>query len=218
MPRAKKKYHYLYKTTNLINNKYYCGMHSTSNLEDGYLGSGLKLRCSIRKYGKENFKLEILEFFDDREKLIEAEIKLITEELIDDEFCMNLMNGGSGGNAGFSTEQYREWASLGGKKAMQKIQNDPELKIKFTKIYSDTLKRTHKEGKIKYGTFIGKNHTEETKNKIGSANSKKQQGKLNSQYGTCWITNSVENKKIKIEELENYISLGWIKGRKIKNA
>ena len=64
-----KKYHYLYKTTNLINNKYYYGIHSTNNLNDGYLGSGKHLRYSIRKYSKENFKREILYYFDNREEL-----------------------------------------------------------------------------------------------------------------------------------------------------
>lgn len=35
-----KKYHFLYKTTNLLNSKVYYGMHSTNDLNDGYLGSG----------------------------------------------------------------------------------------------------------------------------------------------------------------------------------
>ena len=43
-----------------------------------------------------------------------------------------------------------------------------------------------------------------------------QQGEKNSQYGTCWIHNDKENKKIKKDELENYINDGWIKGRKMK--
>jgi hypothetical protein len=46
-----KKFHFIYKTTNLLNNKFYIGMHSTSNLKDGYLGSGTHLRYAIRKYG-----------------------------------------------------------------------------------------------------------------------------------------------------------------------
>jgi hypothetical protein len=44
-------------------------------------------------------------------------------------------------------------------------------------------------------------------------NSIHQQGKNNSQYGTCWITNGKENKKIKKEELNLYIETGFIKGR-----
>lgn len=39
-------------------------------------------------------------------------------------------------------------------------------------------------------------------------------GELNSQFGTCWITKDNNNKKIKKEELDKYLSDGWIKGRK----
>jgi len=61
----------IYITTNLINNKIYVGQHYTST-DDGYLGSGKILKLAIKKYGKENFSREILEFvnennIDDRE-------------------------------------------------------------------------------------------------------------------------------------------------------
>lgn len=61
-------------------------------------------------------------------------------------------------------------------------------------------------------------HTEETKEKIGKVNSIKQKGDKNSQFGTCWITKDNINKKIKKEELESYLSLGWFKGRIINNG
>lgn len=40
-----------------------------------------------------------------------------------------------------------------------------------------------------------------------------QQGVKNNQYGTCWMTNGIENKRIKISDLEGYIALGFVKGR-----
>lgn len=59
-------------------------------------------------------------------------------------------------------------------------------------------------------------HSKETKNKIGLANSLKLKGTNNPMFGKCWIynLNLKENKQIKKEELENYLSLGWLKGRK----
>ena len=90
MARKEKTIHYLYKTTCLVTGKYYIGMHSTSNLDDGYMGSGKRLRYNIRKYGVDNHNKEILEFFETRELLIEAEINAITEDMIVDINCMNL--------------------------------------------------------------------------------------------------------------------------------
>ena len=60
------KYYLVYITTNLINGKFYIGVHETHNLNDGYLGSGKILRNSVYYHGKENFKREILEFCDNK--------------------------------------------------------------------------------------------------------------------------------------------------------
>lgn len=54
-------------------------MHSTINQNDGYMGSGKRLRYSIRKYGKENHTKEILEFLPSREELIIKEIDIVVE-------------------------------------------------------------------------------------------------------------------------------------------
>ena len=74
-----KQFHYTYKTTNLINNKQYVGDHSTNNLDDGYLGSGCLLIKAIKKYGKQNFKKEILEQFNTRIEASKTQIKYINE-------------------------------------------------------------------------------------------------------------------------------------------
>jgi hypothetical protein len=48
-------------------------LHSTNNLEDGYIGSGDRLKSSVRHYGKKNHKLEILEFHDSRDLVMQRE-------------------------------------------------------------------------------------------------------------------------------------------------
>ena len=51
----------VYKIINLINGKYYYGIHSTENIFDGYMGSGKTIVNAIKKYGVENFTKEIIE-------------------------------------------------------------------------------------------------------------------------------------------------------------
>jgi group I intron endonuclease len=85
----------IYKTTNLVNGKYYVGKDEKNNPE--YLGSGLLLNKAIKKYGIENFKKEILESCVTRKELNEREIHWIKElEAIEKGY--NIALGGSGGD------------------------------------------------------------------------------------------------------------------------
>lgn len=93
---SNKKYHYIYKCKNLINNRYYYGMHSTNDLNDKYIGSGTLLKRSINKYGRESFKFEILEYYNSRKELSKREKEIINQDLLKDKFCMNLKPGGDG--------------------------------------------------------------------------------------------------------------------------
>lgn len=87
-------YHYFYKITNKLNDHYYYGIHSTENLNDGYMGSGRKLRRAINKYGIENFEKEILKFFETREECAKYEQEIVTEELVLAKDCYNISLGG----------------------------------------------------------------------------------------------------------------------------
>lgn len=88
------KYHYFYKITNTINNKIYYGIHSTNDLDDGYMGSGRALIRAFKKYGKENFIKEIIKFFDTREELSNYEREQVTEEFIKEDNNYNISIGG----------------------------------------------------------------------------------------------------------------------------
>ena len=113
MTRAdQRKFHYIYKITRQ-DGKYYIGMHSTDDLEDGYFGSGQLLWKSIKKHGKEKHVKEILEFLPSRRELKERERIFVNEEILDDPLCMNLKLGGEGGGKFWSEEQ-RKKASVSG--------------------------------------------------------------------------------------------------------
>lgn len=72
----------IYKTTNLINGRQYIGKDSKNN--PNYLGSGAFLKRAIQKYGKENFKKEILEVCSSQQELTERE-----------EYWLNYYNAGN---------------------------------------------------------------------------------------------------------------------------
>jgi hypothetical protein len=212
-----KKFHYIYKTTNLVNERYYLGMHSTNHLNDGYLGSGKRLYYELNKYGKDNFKIEILHYFNSREELIQAEIVLITEQDINNPNCLNLKKGGSGG---FSKEQVIKGRELANKARLKLLKEDLEFKKKFGESVRKGLKRAKEKG-VKFSniqdnfSWLGKKHKNETIEKMKNVRIVKElsKGESNSQYGTCWITNETESKKISKGSL---IPEGWRLGRKIK--
>lgn len=89
-----------YKTVNSITGHFYFGQHSTLNINDGYLGSGIRLKAAVRKYGRENFKREVVGIHSTREDMNAAEIALITPAVLSDPMCYNLAPGGSGSHAG----------------------------------------------------------------------------------------------------------------------
>lgn len=207
-------YFVIYKITNNIDGKIYIGSHKTNNLNDNYMGSGKLLKRAQKKYGLENFKKDILFTYDNPKEMYLKESEIVNEEFLMLSNTYNLKLGGFGGwdcinnNTDLRISKNRkarvttntlhkdkllEWSSKGGKSNIEKHG-----------INSNFIE----SGKT---SFLGKNHSDEAKLKIGIKNSKSSSGKGNSQYGTMWITNGIENKKIKKDA---HILDGWVKGRK----
>lgn len=152
-----KKYHFIYKTTNLITGMFYIGMHSTDNLDDGYVGSGKRLWYSIHKYGLDNHVREIISFYYSREELSIKESEIIDLELLSLDKCMNMKLGGQYSSGMLGKKHTKEW------------KDNQSLKMKG-RFFSEE----HKE-KIR-SSLKGKTHTKDRKEKIsnslkGNANS-----------------------------------------------
>lgn len=210
--RKEKKYHYIYKTVNILSGKYYLGMHSTDNLNDGYLGSGKRMRYSINKHGKDNHKLIILEFVSTREELKAREKEIINLNEIAKVECMNLMVGGTGGF--ISVEQQRHRSRCAGKALHKKMRDNEEFRKLQCEKLSNSVQKAMDGGKMKTWkdtyNWTGKKHSEESKKKISESKKDQGKGKNNSQFGKCWITNEIINKKIYRGDV---IPEGWRLGR-----
>jgi len=190
-------------------------MHSTSNLEDGYFGSGKILRRSLNKHGKANHLKEILEWCEDRSSLKQREKELVNESLVSDTNCMNLQLGGGGG---FTGEDHRQKFIEGGKPyTWTERWNDPEFYENKSKEASALFKRLHREGvfdNVNNRGMLGKNHSTESKQKMSETKKITGvcSGQNNSQFGLKWITNEVENSRVKPDKIEHYLKLGWTLG------
>lgn len=66
-------YGYIYKTTNLTNDKIYIGQHKCASLDNSYFGSGILILEALSKYGKENFTCEVIEWCETLEEMNEKE-------------------------------------------------------------------------------------------------------------------------------------------------
>lgn len=200
----------VYKVTNILNGKYYIGKHQTKDLDDGYMGSGKLIRRAIRKHGLENFKKEILHVFDNEQDMNQREAELVTVS----EETYNLCDGGKGGwsyvNRSRTSEENAEYGSIGGKSCVEKHlaamkKNLYEHSIRNGKL----LQQKIKDGLLLNG-FKNKRHSEKTKQKMRKH---KNAGEKNGSYGTCWITNETENKKIPKDALDKWLEMGYHKGR-----
>jgi hypothetical protein len=212
MSRKEREFNYIYKITCNVTNKYYIGMHATSNLEDGYFGSGKRIRYSVAKHGKNQHTKEILEFLDNRQQLRDRERELVNEASLLDPLCMNLQIGGEGGFC--STAHQLKCASAGGRT------NTPIKREKAIARMKESNHKMQEIGKFKSiqenCNWNGRHHSVETKDKIREKNSIKQGGTHNSQFGTKWMTHPVHGSiKVKAEECTNYENLGYLPGRKL---
>lgn len=188
----------------------------TKNLNDGYMGSGKLIRRAIKKHGKENFKKEILYVFDNEEAMNAKEAELVVVS----EGTYNLCDGGKGGFGYINSTGKNLYGKNGqsgfGKENLVDGKRQKEiLKEKNTFVqYCDNMSRIKKEFYRKNNSsWLGRKHSIESKIKMSVSSQGKQIGVKNSQYGTCWINDGQNNKKIKKEVLDIWIASGYNKGR-----
>jgi hypothetical protein len=200
------KYHIIYRVTNILNGRYYIGMHSTTNIQDEYLGSGKRIKAEVKKYGKENFTKEIIEVLPSRQSLMLREAELVTTELLSDPLCLNLKNGGEGGWDHIDSAAIEKRArSISKSKIGVKQSSEHRKAISESKMGNKNFANSP--------GFTGIVPTEEHRRKIGEKN-KQLTGERNSQFGTCWVTDGVKPIKIQKEELDRYLALSYRRGRK----
>lgn len=90
-------YYTIYKTINEVNGKWYIGAHATADPYDSYKGSGSDLTKAFKKYGRDNFRKEVLHIFNTSDEMFAKENELVNEDVVKDPMSYNLTTGGMGG-------------------------------------------------------------------------------------------------------------------------
>lgn len=183
-------YGYIYKTTNLQNGMIYIGQKkSVKFLGHSYLGSGKLLRKAIKKYGRNNFVVELLEEVNESKSLDEREIYWIGHyHSTDHSIGYNISEGGYvnrtmvGENNPFYGKMHRE-------DSLKKL--------------SDSLR-----GKVPWNKGLKKDSDDRVRKYAASIT-----GKPSSSKGTVWIYSGTMSKMIAKADLPLYIKEGWLIGR-----
>lgn len=102
-----KRHNIFYRTTNQINWKYYFGIHSTDDLNDGYLGTGKLIKRAIKFHGKESFHLTIIQDYPTRKEASDHEKLAVTMFQVEDENCYNIKTGGDNECTYIMTDEHR---------------------------------------------------------------------------------------------------------------
>lgn len=200
------KHYLIYKTTNLIDNKIYIGCHITDDIDDDYLGSGKYFKYAINKYGIENFKKEILLECSSKEEMFKKESEIVNEEFVSRNDNYNLKLGGFGGFT-------KESSIKGGK-----VSGNNRVKFKEGIFAEGFDHRIKSEEFIKYfsevvqpkGTLAAQSDSAKKSRIDTMRKNEHQKGEKNSQFGTMWITDGIDSKKVKKGDL---IPDGWRNGQ-----
>lgn len=180
-------FYYLYQIQNTLNGKIYIGVHSTKDINNGYMGSGSIIKSEIKRYGRKYFTKTVLENFENKQDMYAREAEVVTKEFLLREDVYNKSLGGYGGF--------------------------PDPKGLVMKTHS-LGKLTHSYFGNRIDDYLQKANSVEAleKKKETWKKTKHSQGVNNSQFGTMWITNGCKNYKIKST---SSIPDGWRRGRVI---
>lgn len=215
-----KKYHYLYELRLKSDPRYYYrGKHSTDNLNDGYVGSGSRVKALLQEQGQECFTKVIYKFCKNLQEVLQEEEQYVGDLWKTDPFCLNLTPGGAFSGKFDMTEvpvrpetREKERKNRLGKKASE------ETKQKISKIHKGKkLTQEHIQKLVQAHTGVPRK--ESTKQKVsialkGKPKSLEHIRKMKEcKIGRVWINNGIESKILLPELAEPYLNQGWVKGR-----
>lgn len=208
-------FYIIYKTINLVNNKFYIGKHRQTidpYQFDGYYGSGAQIINAVKKYGKDNFIRETLFVFENETECLLKEEETVAPHL-GKPYCYNMRSGGVGGFEHINSIPKEQRVNVLAYK--QKVESG-EIKVGGTKNWTDnTYNKVRQTGwsKLVEQGLVNLNSwgglTDEQRKDRSKNLSKKLSGNSNGSYGTKFYYNPVTKERKRFKPADN-IPEGWV--------
>jgi hypothetical protein len=186
----------IYKTTNLINDKIYVGQSCNNN--SNYYGSGKYILNALKKYGKENFKKEILIVCKNKHELNWSErYCIVWQGSRDYNGGYNLTDGGNGVSGFKAWNKGKKGLTTSWNKGLNKeIDSRIYKAAKKCKISHTGLKQNKETCEKRSKSMIGKN--------IGKIHSIKQNKECADKHRKTYICIDPNNNKFETNNLKQF--------------
>jgi group I intron endonuclease len=187
-------YGYIYETTNMINGNTYIGKKE-GEFDKTYYGSGMVLKQALKKYGRENFEVNVLSTYNSLDDLNNAEVMFIETR----NPAYNIAKGGTGGNTlARADEAYKQ--EIVKKRALTLKNIHASLTEEERKTWNENISKAKKG----IATTFGYHHTEEAKARSAESN-RKTWKKKRADLSDPWHENHAEAMKAR-RGISNYHS------------
>jgi len=218
-----KKHNIVYKTTNLVNQNIYIGIHSTNDLHDGYMGSGTVLMAAMKKHGKENFSKTVLFDFPTRKEALNKEREIVNVDFVCQNNVYNIKEGGCG-NSSYDTlnlwknPEYREKVIASSFARVWHDKDFQERRIEAVKRPESREKMSKSAKRVGALEHIKESRSKHSKEMWENPEHQQNMSKKTKAFmtGTVFVHNDTlqRNTRIKETELSDHLEKGWKRGLK----
>lgn len=224
-------YGYIYKTTDLLNNKIYVGQHKALKFDEKYYGSGIIIKELLNKYGTQRFSCEVLEWCSSQDELNQKEIFWINElNCLDETIGYNIATGGAFGDSGYHLGMLGKSQSTKQKLAVKNYQlTHPKtsgMKSKMQKTMRGNTNASHGKGM----KFVHKGYDVQTRikeelipeylengwslGKCQQAIDNQQKSHKQKYNNSTFVHKGLIAKLVDNSEVNQYLNSGWELGKK----
>ena len=219
-------YGYVYKTTDLRNGKIYVGRHKSDEFDSSYFGSGNIIKRIIENNSTDILSCEILQECYSHDEMCNAEKYWIAKlDSKNPEIGYNIADGGEFGYSGGMTGHHQSDKQKRAASIACSYKRSDETRKKLSIALQGNKNASGNKGRK--GTFIGRHHSQETKDILRIKCSEKaklqhqnmsEEEKIargnkisNSKKGKIVITDGINNKYIDEKDWLIYEDQGFYK-------